>query len=171
MLRNLLACALLTSIASAAAAAEPVMRKIPDAAVVGEGRLSFAFWDVYDATLYAPRGEMNQQAPFALSIRYMREIEGADIAERSVEEMRAQGFADETRLTSWNQQMKEIFPDVKDGTVLTAIFIPGGETMFYEDNTPVGTIKDAEFTRWFSDIWLSEKTSEPGLRRELLGQS
>lgn len=171
MPRKLLAFLIFAGFAEAALADPSVMKNIPDAKVVGEGRLSLAFWDVYDATLYAPEGQMQGDAPFALSIRYMREIPGVDIAERSVEEIRGQGFTDETQLAAWYQQMETIFPDVKDGTVLTAVFIPGKETIFYGDGQPIGTVKDAEFTRWFSDIWLSEKTTEPGLRRELLGLS
>ena len=151
--------------------ADAIIKLIPDAQIVGEGRLSVAFWDVYDARLYAPQGKLAESKPHALSIRYMREIEGQDIADRSVQEMRGQGFVDEIRLKAWNSQMKTIFPDVKDGTVLSAVFIPGQQTVFYEGNEQIGTIKDAEFTRWFSNIWLGEKTSEPSLRRKLLGLS
>lgn len=161
----------LVAFAFPAFAAEPVMRRIPDAEIVGAGRLTFAFWDVYDATLYAPQGEFTGGRPFALSIQYMREIEGGDIADRSVQEMRGQGFSDEERLARWNAEMKNIFPDVRNGSVLTAIFLPGGKTFFYYGNKPIGHIADAEFTRRFADIWLSEKTSEPALRRRLLGLS
>jgi len=151
--------------------ADVVMRHIPNAQIVGEGRLSVIFWDVYDATLYAREKKLNPDEPFALSIRYMRQIEGRDIAERSAQEIRLQGFDDEATLAAWNGQMKSIFPDVKDGTVLLAVFIPGKETLFYQADKPIGRIQDAQFTRWFSNIWLAEKTSEPALRRKLLGMS
>ena len=133
--------------------------------------MSVVLWDVYDAMLYAPDGKLAESKPYGLSIRYMREIEGNEIADRSIQEMRGQGFVDEVRLAAWNSQMKTIFPDVQDGTVLSAVFIPGQKTVFYEGNKQIGIIKDAEFTRWFSDIWLGEKTSEPSLRRKLLGLS
>ena len=146
-----------------------ITKFIPDAKIVGAGTLSLAFWDIYDATLYAPDAKINKTKPFALSIRYMREIEGRDIADRSVQEIRKQGFVDEFKLAAWNNQMKNIFPNVEDGTVLSAVFIPGDRTTFYAGERQIGIIKDAEFTIWFANIWLGEKTSEPLLRRRLLG--
>lgn len=171
MLRSALAFILMLTLYTSAYADDVILKQIPGAKVVGEGRLSIVFWDVYDATLYAPHGKLDMDKPFALSIRYMREIEGLDIAERSAEEIRGQGFSDEEKLADWNTQMKNIFPDTKHGTRLTAVFIPGKKTIFYEGDRQIGTIKDAEFTQMFSDIWLGEKTSEPGLRRKLLGLS
>lgn len=171
MPRKLLLLVFAFSFSAQAFSAETIMRLIPDAKMVGQGRLSVAFWDVYDASLYAPQGKLTETGPHALSIRYMREIEGKDIADRSVQEIRDQGFSDEIRLAAWNAQMKAIFPDVRDGTMLSAVFIPGQKTVFYEGEKQIGVIKDAEFTRLFSDIWLGEKTSEPTLRRKLLGIS
>lgn len=171
MLRKLHVFVLGMALSGPAFAAEPIIRTIPDARIVGQGKLSMAFWDIYKAVLYAPDGRLTHRQPFALSIHYMREIDGSDIAERSVIEIRNQGFRDEAKLATWNAQMKNIFPNVEDGTVLSAIFLPGKETIFYNADKQIGVIKDAEFTLWFANIWLSEKTSEPNLRQKLLGLS
>lgn len=150
---------------------EVVTHTVPDAQKVGKARLTYAFWDVYDATLYAPKGMLQPSKPYALSLRYFREIDGKAIAERSAEEIEKQGFEDGERLALWHAKMRDIFPNVQDGTVLTAVFIPDKKTLFYEGSTKIGMIKDAEFTKRFADIWLGEKTSEPRLREELLGRS
>ena len=34
---------------------------------------------------------------------------------------------------------------------------------------PIGDVRDAEFNRLFFGIWLSSKSSEPKMRRELIG--
>lgn len=149
--------------------AETVQTSIPDAAVVGRGVLSYAFWDVYEATLFAPDGVWDPGKSFALSLEYFRVIKGKDIADRSVQEIRQQGFTDEVTLAAWHAQMKAIFPDVKKGTVLTAVYIPGKQTTFYDDATFIGVIKGDDFGKSFFGIWLAEKTSEPALRRALLG--
>lgn len=148
---------------------ETVFAAVPKAAVVGRGVLSYAFWDVYEATLYAPESMWDPAKPFALSIKYYRVINGRDIADRSVQEMRKQGFTDEVTLAAWNSQMKAIFPDVKHGTVLTAVHLPGKQTTFFKGADTIGAIKGDDFSRLFFGIWLSEKTSEPTLRRALLG--
>jgi Chalcone isomerase-like len=156
---------------SPALSSPAALKHVPNAQKVGEGRLSVAFWDVYDATLYAPNGQWSPDAPYALSIRYFREIEGTDIAERSIEEMKKQGFTDNTALASWNTQMRNIFPNTKNGTELTALFTSNKTTEFYHNGKRIGVIKDPLFGKQFFDIWLNKKTSEPSLRKALLGLS
>lgn len=152
-----------------AALVEVVQASVPGASLVGRGVLSYAFWDIYEATLFAPDGVWDSNKPFSLSIKYFRTINGKDIANRSVQEIRQQGFTDEVTLAAWNSQMKTIFPDVKKGTMLTAVYIPDKQTTFYSGTDVIGVIKDDDFGRSFFGIWLAEKTSEPKLRRDLLG--
>ena len=143
---------------------------VPEAQKVGEGRLTYLFWDVYDAELYAPKGSLSLDKPFALKLSYLRPIPGKKIADRSIEEMRAQGVEDEIKLATWHEQMNRIFPDVDQGVDLTGVYTSKGETVFYQGSTVIGKIKDKEFSRAFFDIWLSEQTSAPDLRKKLLGQ-
>ncbi|MDX2073447.1 MAG: chalcone isomerase family protein [Alphaproteobacteria bacterium] len=154
-----------------AIASEIAMQQIPNAKKVGEGRLSVVFWDVYDATLYAPNGQWHPEKPYALSIRYFREIEGGDIADRSIAEIKKQGFSDQEMLEDWHKQMLDILPNVKNGTELTALFTDKETTDFYHSGKRIGTINDPLFGKHFFGIWLNENTSEPTLRRALLGQS
>ncbi|MDP9126731.1 MAG: chalcone isomerase family protein [Pseudomonadota bacterium] len=151
------------------AANDVISSAVPKASVVGHGRLSYVFWDVYDATLYAPEGHWIPNKPFALSVEYHTPIEGKDIADRSAQEMRNEGLADEIKLAAWHAQMKSVFPDVKSGTTLTAVYVPGRQTIFYEGDQPIGVIKGNDFAGYFFGIWLSDKTTEPALRRALLG--
>lgn len=171
MRRSLCLFILLSVIAGAAQANVETLvgRYVPQAQKVGEGRLTYAFWDIYDATLYAPGGSWNASEPYALSLQYFRPLDGSDIADRSVQEMRGQGFRDEVKLAAWNTQLKRIFPDVNKGTVLSAIYTPREGTKFFRDSESIGEISGDEFARHFFAIWLGEKTSEPALRRRLLG--
>jgi hypothetical protein len=143
---------------------------VPEAQKVGQGRMTYLFWDVYDATLYAPEGAWDDDKPFALQLSYLRMLEGKKIADRSVEEIRGQGYNDELKLATWHTQMRKIFPDVDEGVSLTGIYTQSGETVFYRDNTEIGRINDPAFGKAFFGIWLNEKTSEPDLRRKLLGE-
>ena len=152
------------------AAHDAIESSIPSAEVVGKGRLSLVFWDVYDATLYAPQGKWDAKKPMALSIHYFREIEGKDIVDRSIGEMRKQGFSDEAKLAKWQKEMAAFFPQVKNGDELMGVYIPGKPTQFYLGEKRIGTIKDGDFGEHFFAIWLSEKTSEPKLRKQLLGE-
>lgn len=143
---------------------------VNNAKVVGEGRLTYLFWDVYDATLMAPNGDWQADQPFALKLDYLRELEGKKIAERSVDEMRALGVNNEIKLATWHSQMRKIFPDVKQGSSIVGIRDKQGNAIFYSGDTLIGRIDDAEFSDAFFNIWLSDSTSSPKLRRKLLNQ-
>lgn len=171
MRRSVIIMLLMLGLASPALSTPIALQQIPNAKEVGKGRLSLAFWDIYDAALYAPDGKWNPDYPYLLSIDYFREIEGADIAARSIEEIKKQGFADSTSLEDWHQQMRAIFPNTKNGTNLTALFTSTKTTEFYHNDKRIGVIKDPLFGKQFFDIWLSKKTSEPALRKALLGLS
>lgn len=143
---------------------------IPDPQPVGEARLKVLFWDLYDATLYAPGGALQEGRPLALRLAYLRKLYGRQIASRSIKEMRAQGFDDEAKLDAWHQQLRDIFPDVDKHTVLTGVHLPGAETVFYLNGKRIGAVADPAFGPVFFDIWLGEKAAYPDLRRRLLGQ-
>ncbi|MGB3725435.1 MAG: chalcone isomerase family protein [Glaciecola sp.] len=136
---------------------------------VGEARLSVLFWDIYDASLIAQNGQFNSGGPFALTLTYLRSFDGNDIASRSIDEMRGQGMTDEMKLAKWYQELEQIFPDVQEGQTITGVMDNNKVSHFYLEDQLIGSIEDAEFGKWFFDIWLSEKTSEPKMRQQLLG--
>jgi hypothetical protein len=65
--------------------------------------------------------------------------------------------------------MTQVFPDVKDGDRITGLMVPGLGARFAINGVVKGDIRDLEFARLFFGIWLSDKSSEPALRRALLG--
>ena len=150
-------------------AMEHIKEQIPNAEKVGEGRLHYLFWDIYDAELFAPQGKLQDGKPLALHLSYLRNITGKKIADRSLDEMRDQGIYDEATLASWHAQMLDIFPDVEKGKTLTGVYTAKGETVFYANGLEIGRISDPQFSAAFFDIWLNENTSSPDLRRKLLG--
>ena len=147
-----------------------VQEQMPQARLVGAAPYRYLLWDVYDIALYAPRGDYRDDGWFALAIAYKRDFTGKAIADRSTGLMRELGCGDEYRLAGWNGLMKELFPDVAPGVVLTGVHQPNGESWFYRDGELLGKVRDPQFGRCFFHIWLGEKTPEPSLRAALLGQ-
>ena len=125
---------------------------IANAEIVGKGRLTFLIWDAYDATLYAPNATWDTDRPFALTLHYLRQIKGEDIAERSIMEMESQGYTDSEKLKQWYEQMLDIFPNVEKGTELTGIYQSDSTTVFYEGTNEIGHILDPHFGKHFFNI-------------------
>ncbi|MDC1346484.1 chalcone isomerase family protein [Glaciecola sp.] len=141
------------------------------ARVVGQSRLTMYFFKIYDATLYAPLGQFDKSKPFALSLAYLRDFDGADIAERSVDEMQDLGYTNNEQLTRWLVQMEQAFPNIVKGDVLTGMVDEQQHTQFYFNGEATYKISDPLFTQAFFAIWLDDNTSQPKMRKQLLGQS
>jgi hypothetical protein len=158
---------------AATPAAPPEVRaELPGAQLVGQGRLRWFGFLVYDARLWALQplaGSDPAQLPLALELEYARRLAGRDIAERSIEEMRALGRFDDADAQRWLQQMAAIFPDVDRGDRITGVQRPGEAARFFVNARLAGEVRDAVFTRLFFGIWLAPGTSQPALRAALLG--
>ena len=147
---------------------------LPTAILQGRGTLRFLGLSVYEARLWAAAGfepERYPAQPFALELRYARSLAGPAIAERSIAEMRRSGDIDDEQARRWQQAMTRAFPDVVAGDRLTGLSQPDGSTRFFLNGQPTASLVDAAFTRRFFGIWLAPTTSEPSLRRQLVGQA
>lgn len=135
---------------------------------VGNGTLRFFGLRIYDATLWSPGGVWSASLPYALELVYARSFDGSAIAQRSIEEMRAQRPWPEATLTRWEKDMRALFPDVKKGDRLIGVRMPGAGAMFYSGTRKLGQITDESFAEAFFGIWLNPTTRAPDLRAQLL---
>lgn len=147
----------------------PAMRSVPQAALVGKGRLTYLGFKVFDAELYAPNGAYSPQKPFALKLTYLRNFKGKAIADQSAKEMKKLGGISDRQLTSWTQQMQAIFPNVRRGQSISGVRTASGSADFYLGNRKLGTIRDPAFTRSFFAIWLGNSSRNQQLRARLTG--
>lgn len=134
-------------------------------------RLKVWGFEVYDARLWTPAGFRHSQYaqyPFALELQYLRKLEGAQIASRSVDEMRRAGSVTDAQAQSWLAAMRALFPNVSAGERITGVNLPGEGAEFWVNGQRVGAVKDLTFARLFFGIWLDERTSEPKMRAQLL---
>ncbi len=170
-LSGLLGMALLLSALASQAQTLPelITRDLMGLAMRGEATLRFFGLKVYDVRLWTQMKPFTHGDPFAIELVYDLNLNGKDIAERSVKEMRLQGCEDEAKLKRWGEEMARIFPDIKKGDTLIGVSIPGKEARFYNREKLIAAVPDPEFAKAFFDIWLSEKSSEPKLRLKLLG--
>lgn len=139
--------------------------------LVGKARFQVLIWKVFDAKLYSPSGTWQGTPPFALSLTYLRNLQGERIAERSVSEIRDQGFKDELTLARWYEMLRDLIPDVGANDEIIGVADASGATRFYFNRRPIGSIAEPAFTERFFAIWLGAGSSAPDLRQSLIGDS
>ena len=147
---------------------------LPQARLIGRGRLKFWGFEVYDARLWAPAGFAPARYgafTLALELAYLRDFKALDIAERSLKEMRRSQLIGDDQAAQWGAEMLRVLPDVRRGDRLTGLHRPDEGAAFWVNGQASGEIRNAEFSRLFFGIWLSPKTSELPLRAALLGES
>jgi hypothetical protein len=161
-------CALLLACACVQAAPAHLTRELGDPRLAGQGVFTWFGLTIYSAELWVGQQGYGPAAPYALELRYARSLSGVKIAEASVEQMAHIGAGSEAQRGAWLRQMKSIFPDVKDGSRLTGVFLPGQGARFYRDGQELALVADPAFAQAFFGIWLDPATSAPKLRASLL---
>jgi len=148
---------------------ESALAGVPEPRVVGKGRLSVLMVPVLDVTLIGPQGQWRQDQPYAIRVDYLVDLDGPHMAQHAVDQMRSAGCKDAARLAAWHGKLAAILPDVKRGDTLFGVRTAAGTTGFYLGDKPLGAIQDPAFTEAFFAICLSPRTTQPNLRRQLLG--
>jgi hypothetical protein len=141
----------------------------------GQGQMRFFGLLIYDIRLWTRdtlgaaqlRSQWDTQ-PIALELEYARNLSGAEIAKRSLVEMRRQAEITDAQANNWLAEMEAAFPDVKSGDRISGIHVPASGTDFYVKGRLQRRVADTDFSRLFFGIWLSPQSSEQSLRSKLL---
>jgi Chalcone isomerase-like len=135
----------------------------------GEGHVNFLFIKAYNARLWTDASTWSMDAPCAMEITYGMAFDTDDLVERTIKEMKnvdpGLSAADLAKLTP---ELDKVYPPVKSGDRLVALYVPGKPVTFSHNGIPTGSIVGDGFARDFFGIWLSPNTSAPSLRRDLL---
>ena len=158
--------------ATGAASAPPAVRAVvPEARAAGHGQLSWFGLRAYEARLWVEPGFRQgrfEEHAFALELTYAMEFGAAQIARRSLEEMRRGGPLADADALRWEAALRMVLPDVRPGDRITGIHSPGRGALFLFNGRSIGAIEDPAFARLFFGIWLAPGTSQPRLREALL---
>ena len=137
----------------------------------GEMHFSWYFFDVYHIKFWAPKGNAIFSKPLSLELKYKRKFSASEITNSSIDELKLNGV-DQLELKKWKNKLQSIFPNIKVGDSILINFSPKDGLKFYLNRQKkLGGITDKRFVIAFMNIWLGEKTSEPKMRQNLLGES
>ena len=136
--------------------------------LVGKARLKVLIWEVYESALFTPSGRWQGGAPYQLSLHYLRDIPSAKLVEETEKAWQEQG-RHHPRLSEWLALLVEIWPDIAEGDNLVFGLTASGESAFWFNGSPIGSIDDRDFGALFGGIWLDPDTPRPKLRAQLIG--
>lgn len=135
----------------------------------GAGDAGLLFITAYNAQLWTDAPSWSMEAPFALKLTYSMGFSTAELVSRTRKEMKhvAPDLTDDA-LAACGEKLQAVFPPVKKGDAITALYRPGQPVAFFLNGKPTGSIADAGFAAPFFGIWLSPASSDPDLRAHLL---
>jgi hypothetical protein len=138
---------------------------------VGSAKLRVLVWNIYESALYTPSGEFEGIVPgLALEIEYKRNISKKAFIDYTRDEWQKQSlYKDESE--RWLADLRNIFPSVRKGDRLVLKVADALSSQFYFNDEFIGEISNASFTNEFLAIWLSEQSSYPDLRDQLVGDT
>ena len=149
-----------------------ISRELGAARLAGSGDYSWFGLKIYTAELWVgaagyARGAP-QAAPFVLDLRYARALDGQKIAEASAGQMEKIGAGTAAQRAAWLTAMNAIFPNVEEGSHISAVYLPAAGVRFYLDGKVLGEVADAAIGPAFFGIWLGPASTAGRLREHLL---
>ena len=139
--------------------------------LVGQQRFTYWGFDVYDASLWASATFVAEDWAtqlLVLELRYLRDFKGADIAQRSIDEMQGQRALSATQQSNWSATLQALIPNVRAGEHITGIYTPNKGMQLLHQDRVLGELRDPELAQRFLGIWLAPETSHRKLRQQLL---
>ena len=137
---------------------------------VGKAKLKVWFWNVYNSKLYTNTGHYKKDNQCILfEIDYLRTIKKEDLIHNTIENWQHIGIP-ETSYQPYIETLESMWPEIKEGDQL-ALKVVSNKSEFYYNGKPIGVIDGHIFGPMFLQIWLSKKTTQPKLRKKLLGES
>jgi hypothetical protein len=138
---------------------------------VGEARLKFLLWSVYDSRLFTPSGDYREgDRPLKLEVTYLLNVKADALIERTLTEWEAMGRA-HPRQDEWAKQLASIWVDIDANDTLSLELDRENRATFRRNGELLGQIEDPEFGQEFVDIWLSPDCTRPEIRTALLGRN
>jgi len=136
--------------------------------MVGQAKLKVLVWEVYDSALFTPSGTWQGVAPYQLSLTYLRDIPASKLVEETDKAWQEQG-RNHPKQGEWLRLLGELWPNITEGDNLVFGLNASGDSAFWFNGIPIGSIDDRDFGPLFGGIWLDPDTPRPGLRAELIG--
>ncbi|MDR8524882.1 MULTISPECIES: chalcone isomerase family protein [Shewanella] len=145
-------------------------RKAPVFKEVGRGEMQWWWFSLYRARLLTLDGDYSSgEYPVMLDIEYYQDIPSDRLVEATLDQWQHIGVSEQDQ-QQWLSAISAVWPDVTEGDSLSLKVISPDSSQFYFNGEPLAEPLPKGFSNDFLAIWLSEQTSRPELRKQLLGE-
>lgn len=137
---------------------------------VGSGTYRKFGFTIYHVTFWTADGTWNKNKPYALQIRYARDLSKETLVDNVIDDMRDENAAADETVEGWKNVLNTVLSDVREDDSLISLCLPqqAKSPLFHNDRVILRTA-DKAFMQAFFAIWLGDKADED-LRARLLGQ-
>lgn len=136
---------------------------------VGETELSKLWFDIYRAELRTPEGTYRSGQPLCLRLNYLIDISKEDLISATDDSWAYLGVNEQKR-SDWLSELNLVYRDIREGDIFELTIDENGYANFHHNEAFTGIVRDQEFSKKFSAIWLAEEAQYPDLGAELRGE-
>jgi hypothetical protein len=137
---------------------------------VGMGELTWFGLHIYRAELWSASGHFDSTRPYVLALTYERRVTAQKQVNVTLDQMDKQGVP-AARQARWRPLLEEVMVNVKEGDTMAGMYTPGTGAVFYYNGKQRSTSNNIAFINDFFGVWLDSRTTQPDLRRKLLGEA
>jgi Chalcone isomerase-like len=134
----------------------------------GTGKYTKLGFTIYRATLWTASGRWNPAAPYALQLRYARDLSRSTLVEAVIDGIHEQQVADAPTLAAWSEILERSLPPVREGDELLGLAVPGKPSLLFHNGKPIATLEDRALSDAFFGIWFGQQADQT-LQAALLG--
>jgi hypothetical protein len=145
-----------------------VLSSAPEIHPFGRGRHSLWGIPMYDATLWIVGPQWSDTAPHALDIEPSRAVSADLLVKNAIVEMRNLKVGDESKLRTWQTEMRKIIPNLKPSDQIVIFCTDTNRTLGYLNDSNIGQVDDPSFCPAIMSVWLHPQTKHQAMRRALL---
>ncbi len=145
-----------------------VLSSVPEIHPFGKGRHSLFGIPMYDATLWIVGPQWSEAAPHALDIEPSRAVSSDLLVKNAIVEMRNLKVGDESKLRTWQAELKKIIPNLKPGDQVVIFCTETNRTLGFLNDSNIGEIDDPSFCPALMSVWLHPQTKHQSMRKSLL---
>lgn len=146
-----------------------IVSKAPGIRPFGSGRHTYWGIRMYDATLWIVGPQWSPATPHALDLEPGRAVPSDTLVKNAISEMRDLKVGNDQQLRTWQGELKQLIPDVKQGDQVVIFCSPSNRTFVYLNNSSTGSVDDPSFCPALMSVWLHPQTKHQTVRRSLLG--